>query len=157
MLAFLSGYSCMMGPLAGTIVCDYYLVRKRKLDIRHLYRGEDGIYWYSHGVNWRAMASFMLGFLPTLPGFVRSIGPNVDVGGAWKLYTFAWLFGFTVAVGSYWLICKFVSPPSDSLLDRAVLPPGKVDDALGTAAVVGGDKDSEKEEIVVDEKEDSPV
>ena len=37
LLAFLSGYSCLMGPLAGTMISDYYLVKKSKLDVDQLY------------------------------------------------------------------------------------------------------------------------
>lgn len=76
----------MMGPLAGIIVSDYYLVRKQRLDVRELYK-DHGIYWYGCGVNWRAFVSFAVGFLPTLPGLVRSIG-GTEVGGAWKVCGF---------------------------------------------------------------------
>jgi len=161
LLSFLSGYSCMMGPLAGTIVCDFYLIRKRKLDVRELYR-DHGIYWYTYGVNWRAVVSFLLGFLPTLPGFAHSIEKTLDVGGAWKLYTFAWLFGFSVAVVSYYIICTYISPPTESLVDLAVLPPGKVYPSLGTT-LEEVPRDDKVEEIAVGEKEivlesrDSPV
>ena len=53
LLSFLSGYSCLMGPLAGTMVSDYYLVKKGKLDVDQLYT-DRGIYWYNRGWNWRA-------------------------------------------------------------------------------------------------------
>lgn len=43
LLAFLSGYSYLMGPLAGVMVSDYYLIKKRQLDIHELYKG-CGIY-----------------------------------------------------------------------------------------------------------------
>jgi cytosine/uracil/thiamine/allantoin permease len=86
LLAFLSGYSCLMGPLAGTMVCDYYIIKKRKLDIDQLYT-DRGIYWYEHGFNWRAFAAFVTGFAPLLPGFAKSIQPTLNVGGAWKIYT----------------------------------------------------------------------
>lgn len=76
----------MMGPLAGIIVSDYYLVRKQRLDVRELYK-DHGIYWYGCGVNWRAFVSFAVGFLPTLPGLVRSVG-GTEVGGAWKVCRF---------------------------------------------------------------------
>jgi len=83
LLAFLSGYSCLMGPLAGTIVCDYYIIKQRKLNIHELYHGR-GIYWYDHGFNWRAFASFVVGFAPLMPGFAKSIQHDINVGGAWK-------------------------------------------------------------------------
>ena len=84
LLAFLSGYSCLMGPLAGVMVSDFYLIKKRKLNIHELYK-DHGIYHYSHGVNWRAYAAFCLGFGPLTPGFAKSINNKLDVGGAWKV------------------------------------------------------------------------
>lgn len=88
LLSFLSGYSCLMGPLAGVIVTDYYIVRGGKLDLAGLYDGKPGSrYWYTSGINWRAFAAFIIGFTPTLPGFARAIGgpAKVHVGGAWKV------------------------------------------------------------------------
>jgi NCS1 nucleoside transporter family len=72
LLSFLSGYSCLMGPLAGTMVSDFYLVKKGKLDVDQLYT-DRGIYWYNGGWNWRAYVSFVVGFAPLLPGFAKSI------------------------------------------------------------------------------------
>jgi len=83
LLAFLSGYSCLMGPLAGVIVCDYYIIKKRKLNVHELYNGR-GIYWYDYGFNWRAFAAFGTGFAPLMPGFAKSIQPTLNVGGSWK-------------------------------------------------------------------------
>jgi NCS1 family nucleobase:cation symporter-1 len=88
LLSFLSGYSCLMGPLAGILVTDFYIIRKGKLDIFALYDGKPGAkYWYTGGMNFRAFFSFVLGFAPTLPGFARAIGgpKKVHVGGAWKV------------------------------------------------------------------------
>ncbi len=73
-----------MGPLAGVMVSDYYLIKQRKLDINELYK-DRGIYWYDHGFNWRAFAAFIIGFGPLMPGFAKSIHPPLDVGGAWKV------------------------------------------------------------------------
>ena len=84
LLAFLSGYSCLMGPLAGVMVSDFYLVKKMKLNIHEMYK-DRGIYYYSYGVNWRAYAAFCLGFGPLIPGFAKSIKTGLSVGGAWKV------------------------------------------------------------------------
>ncbi|KAH0558403.1 hypothetical protein GP486_004938 [Trichoglossum hirsutum] len=149
LLSFLSGYSCLMGPLAGTMVCDYYLIKKQKLNVHELYK-DHGIYWYDHGFNWRAFASFLCGFIPVLPGFAKSINTKMNIGGAWKvsatpslcvlrvaicrgpndlsqIYTFAWLFGFTIAVLVYYVICTYISPPTSAMVDVAVYPPQKGD------------------------------
>lgn len=73
-----------MGPLAGVMVSDYYLIKKQKLNIHELYK-DRGIYWYDHGFNWRAFLAFVIGFGPCMPGFAKSIQPTLDVGGAWQV------------------------------------------------------------------------
>jgi len=124
LLSFLSGYSCLMGPLAGTIVCDYYIIKKQKLNVHELYK-EGGIYYYDHGFNWRAFASFFCGFIPVLPGFAKSINHKLNIGGAWKIYCFAWFFGFTIAMLTYYIICTYISPPTGAMVEEAVYPPQK--------------------------------
>lgn len=89
LLAFLSGYSCLMGPLAGIMVTDYYIIKQRKLNLHELYRSH-GIYWYTGGFHWRAFAAFFIAVAPLMPGFAKSIKVTLDVGGAWKIYSFAW-------------------------------------------------------------------
>lgn len=84
LLAFLSGYSCVMGPMAGVMVSDFYLVKNRKLDIHELYK-DHGIYHYTYGINWRAFTAFGAGFVPLIPGFSKSIRPGLNVGGSWKV------------------------------------------------------------------------
>ena len=73
-----------MGPMAGVMVADFYLIKKRKLNIHELYK-DHGIYYYSHGFNWRAFAGFGCGFIPLVPGFAKSINNNLNIGGAWKV------------------------------------------------------------------------
>lgn len=84
LLAFLSGYSCVMGPMAGVMVSDFYLIKNRKLDVHELYK-DHGIYHYTYGINWRAFAAFGAGFVPLIPGFSKSISPGLNVGGSWKV------------------------------------------------------------------------
>jgi len=143
LLAFLSGYSCLMGPLAGVMVSDYYLIKKQKLDIHEMYR-DRGIYWYDYGFNWRAFAAFVVGFGPLMPGFAKSIQNNLDVGDAWKLYTFAWLFGFFVSLLTYYVICTWISPPTSAQVEHAVYPP-----MPGDVTPSSGQEVLEKEEVTV--------
>ena len=48
-----------------------------------------------------------------------------------QIYTFAWLFGFFIALSSYYVICTYISPIISALVDEAVLPPQKGDESLG--------------------------
>jgi len=83
-----------MGPLAGVMCSDYYLVRKRKLDIGALYQPY-GLYRYDSGWNWRAYVAFLIPVSVLLPGLAQSITPDsVHVNeGILNLYSFSWLFG----------------------------------------------------------------
>ena len=47
-----------------------------------------------------------------------------------KIYTFAWLFGFLIALSSYYVICTYVTPITSALVDEAVLPPQREDASL---------------------------
>ena len=52
---------------------------------------------------------------------------NLSPDNRLQIYTFAWLFGFFVALLSYYVICKYISPITGALVDEAVLPPQKGD------------------------------
>jgi len=151
LLSFLSGYSCLMGPMAGTIVCDYYLIKKRKLNLDQLYT-DRGIYWYNGGWNWRAYASFIIGFAPLLPGFAKSIDNSLDVGGAWKIYSFAWIFGFFTSVLVHYVICTYISVPTQSLVEFAGYPPQKGEEA---ASVIEGEESVGKESYVTEKEKEA--
>jgi NCS1 family nucleobase:cation symporter-1 len=138
-----------MGPLAGVMVCDYYIVKRQKLDLDQLYTHR-GIYWYSGGWNWRAYTSFLIGFAPLLPGFAKSIDHNLDVGGAWKTYSFAWIYGFVTSVLVHYIICTYVSVPAQSLVEFAVYPSQLEHEA---PSVIEGEDLTKKTYITMKDKE----
>lgn len=143
LLAFLSGYSCMMGPIAAIMICDYYVLKRQKLNLNEMYKTH-GIYYYSHGFNWRAFAAFFIGLIPLLPGFAKSISHTLNVGGAWKIYTFAWLYGFTTSFLAYYVICTYISGLGEAIIDVAVYPA-----QLG----LGGDVESGVPQTIESEKD----
>ncbi|KAF2453304.1 permease for cytosine/purines, uracil, thiamine, allantoin-domain-containing protein [Lineolata rhizophorae] len=156
LLAFLSGYSCLMGPLAGTMVCDYYIIKKRKLNLHEMYR-DRGIYWYSGGFNWRAYVSFVIGFAPLLPGFAKSIDNDLNVGGGWKIYTFAWIFGFSISFLVHYVINTYVSPATEALVDVAVYPEQLYNGESPPSPASEEVSNTTKEEYVTKEREISVV
>jgi len=94
---WLIGYSSFLGPIAGVLIADYFLLRKKRLNVRELYiRG--GEYEYSRGFNWRAIAALAAGIIVALIGLV--------VADLRFLYDYAWFVGFAVAFGTYSLIKK---------------------------------------------------
>ena len=114
----------------------YYLILNKKLNIHELYNGR-GIYYYWHGVNWRAYAAFVTGVAPLMPGFSKSIDYTINVGGAWKIYTFSCMYGFFTSGLVYYLICKYVSDVGPAKIEVAVLPPQKGDMPTDIEALEG--------------------
>src|SRR5262249_42228350 len=66
---WLGGSSALLGAVGGVLICDYYLVRKTRLDLVGLYQKE-GPYWYAGGWNAKALVALAAGILPNLPGFL---------------------------------------------------------------------------------------
>ena len=89
---WLVGYSGLLGPVAGIMIADYFIVRRRHLEVDDLYR-RGGIYEYRNGVNPRAIVSLGLGIAVALLGLVV---PPVR----W-LYDYAWFVGFGVSAVAY--------------------------------------------------------
>lgn len=153
-LSFLSGYSCFMGPLAGVMIVDFWVIKKTKVNIHELYRSH-GIYHYSHGINWRAIIAWVFGFAPLMPGFIKACSGNtINVGNAWQVYTLAWTFGILTSMAVYYIICTWISPQTESLIDVAVLPPqrGDVEAPFMLEGVDTGYGYAEKAAVDVDTK-----
>ena len=112
---WLIGYSALLGPIAGIMIADYFLVRRRVLDVDALYKsGEGTAYWYEGGFNTRAMWAFAAGVAPNVPGFALSAGIvpaaaaqslRASFPGALRtfelVYGYAWFVGFFVGAGLY--------------------------------------------------------
>jgi NCS1 family nucleobase:cation symporter-1 len=82
---WLVGYSALLGPIAGIMVADYFLLRRCQLDAAALYQ-RAGRYSYRNGINWRAVLSFAAGAALALTGLV--------VPALRWLYDYAWFVGF---------------------------------------------------------------
>jgi len=89
---WLVGYSGLLGPIAGVMIADYFVVRRRELNVQDLYR-RNGLYEYDGGVNYRGIAALALGIIVALLGLVL---PAMR----W-LYDYAWFVGFLVAGATY--------------------------------------------------------
>ncbi len=98
---WLGGYAAFLGPVAGIMICDYFVIRRRILLVDDLYlRG--GAYEYSHGFNWLAVAALAAGAGTALVGLVvPSLRP---------LYDYSWFVGFAIAFTTYYALMKFQHP-----------------------------------------------
>jgi NCS1 family nucleobase:cation symporter-1 len=97
-LGWLGGYAAFLGPVAGIMICDYFLIRGRVLQVDDLYlRG--GLYEYSRGFNWRALVALGLGAGTALAGLEL---PSIGV-----LYDYSWFVGFAVSFVAYYAMMRF--------------------------------------------------
>lgn len=90
---WLVGYSSFLGPIAGILIADYFIVRKKQLHVRDLYL-RNGQYEYQRGFNLRALAALAMGVIVALIGLL--------VNELRFLYDYAWFVGFAVAFFGYW-------------------------------------------------------
>jgi len=94
---WLLGYSGGLGSIAGVLVADYWLVRRRELSLEDLYL-VDGAY---RGWNWRAIFATALGCALAWGGLVI---PFLK-----PLYNYAWFVGFIVAGATHLLLAPRAS------------------------------------------------
>ena len=97
---WLNGYSIVLGPIAGIMICDFWLLRKKHLTVRQLYL-HNGMYSYGSGWNWCAVVALVLAALPNIPGFLMALDKIPDDQLFAKIYSFSWLVGFLLGMGLY--------------------------------------------------------
>ncbi len=85
---WLVGYSGFLGPIAGVMIADYYVLRKKIILVEDLYQ-RGGFYEFRRGFNWRAVAALAAGIVTALVGLlVPTLRP---------LYDYAWFVGFSIS------------------------------------------------------------
>jgi len=89
---WLVGYSGFLGPIAGVLICDYFLIRRKVILTEDLYQ-RNGAYEYSSGVNWKAIAALAIGCGVAFAGLLYSP--------LRALYDYAWFVGFGVSFVTY--------------------------------------------------------
>ncbi len=92
---WLLGYSGGLGSIAGVLIVDYWIIRKRHLELADLYL-TDGAYSYTGGWNLRALFATLIA---CLFAWIGAIIPAVHI-----LYDYSWFVGFGVASVLYYLL-----------------------------------------------------
>ena len=96
-LGWLVEYSGLLGPVAGIMVADYFLIRRTRLDVNALYQ-RGGIYEFRNGFNGAAIIALAVGVFTALIGrFVPVLEP---------LFTMAWFVGFLLSGGLYFVMMR---------------------------------------------------
>ncbi len=94
---WLVGYSGGLGSIAGVLIADYWLVRRKRLKLEDLYLTH-GAYRYRRGWNWKAVVATVAGCA-------------LAWGGLWlpllkPLYAYGWFVGFFTSGLLYWLLSR---------------------------------------------------
>lgn len=102
--AWLVGYSALLGPIAGIMIADYFLVRKQKLAVNELFV-HGGRYDGTKGWNLKGLIALAVGVAPNVPGFLHSVALVGSVPPIFDtIFTGAWFVGFFLAAGVYVLL-----------------------------------------------------
>ena len=96
-MGWLVGYSSFLGPIAGVMIADYYVLHKRIILADDLYQ-RGGVYEFSRGFNWRAIAALVAGVAVALSG--------LEIPALHGLYPYAWFVGFAVSFFIYLLLMR---------------------------------------------------
>ncbi|KAH8655434.1 NCS1 nucleoside transporter family protein [Xylariales sp. PMI_506] len=124
-LTVLSSYSVFLGPMTGLMVANYLVINRRKINVDDLFRGgSSSIYWYTSGVNWRALVAWVVGVAPCLPGFIAAVNTNVTVpAGVTELYYLNYLYGFLSSALVYIVLhTAFPAPTLDAFVKDNMTP-----------------------------------
>jgi NCS1 family nucleobase:cation symporter-1 len=111
---WLVGYSGLLGPVAGIMITDYFLLRHTHLAVGELYNPA-GIYRYGSGVNYRAIFALVAGIIVALIGLL--VAPL-----RW-LYDYAWFVGFFVSSAIYWIGMRNTSHHGPLFIEETIAAP----------------------------------
>jgi NCS1 family nucleobase:cation symporter-1 len=107
---WLVGYSGLLGPVAGIMVADYFLIRHTRLDLYSLYHRE-GPYEYTRGINPRALIALAAGVFAALIG--------LRIPAVRFLYDYAWFVGFFLSAALYYALMLAYKPQPALIHDLA--------------------------------------
>ena len=94
---WLGTYGALLGPFDGIAIADYWLVRKRRLDLAQLY-SLTGLYAYMKGINVLALYALLCGWGLAALGLV--------IPGLRFLWSGGWLFGLIGGLIGYWWLMR---------------------------------------------------
>jgi len=94
-LIFVSG---LLGPVLGILITDYFLIRKKRVELAELYK-ESGLYSYKNtGFSKAAIIALFVGVFLALIGYWV---PALNF-----LYSLSWFTGFIISSGIYYFMMK---------------------------------------------------
>ena len=104
-LTVMSSFGVVMTPIITVMICDNFLIRKRQYSVTNAFvlKGE---YYFTKGVNWRAIVAWVCGMAPGLPGIAWEV--NNDYFHNIGIINFFYgdsFFSFLISFFVYWGLC----------------------------------------------------
>ncbi|MDR3739016.1 MAG: cytosine permease, partial [Terracidiphilus sp.] len=115
-LGWLTGYSGLLGPVAGIMVADYFFIRRRRLILKDLYEGE-GAYRYQAGINVRAIVALLAGIALPLGGLLMPYAVGHAMPRLHLFYEDAWFVGFGISAALYTALMWNIRPQHHDALE----------------------------------------
>jgi NCS1 family nucleobase:cation symporter-1 len=117
---WLAGYSALLGPIAGILIADYWLIRRTgwTWTISTVRTGSTPI----AAAGTRRRSAFAAGVLPNLPGFLKTAAPEAFawIGAGWAAaYAYAWFIGLAVALAVYSGLMRTQKRPATGAFTRS--------------------------------------
>lgn len=116
---WLIGYSALLGPIAGIMLVDYWIIRRTNLDVDALYDPKGRYAYGGSGFNPRAIWALVIAVLPNLPGFINAATNRTHALAAKDpaispifpeifdtLYVGAWFIGLVVGALVYGVLMR---------------------------------------------------
>ena len=92
---FLQGYAGGMAAIAGVMIVDYWIIRRKQLNLVDLYL-PGGAYWYRNGWNWKAVIATIIGCGLSWVGLFV---PALRI-----LYDYSWFLSLSCSGIIYWAL-----------------------------------------------------
>lgn len=86
----------LTGPIAGIMICDFYIIKRKVIALNQLYSSKDSKYWYTKGTNYIAIIAWLISIL--IVSTVKYI-PFLSI-----LSINGWVLGFALAFILYYLL-----------------------------------------------------
>lgn len=126
LINFMGGVSLFLAPIFSIMICDYWIIKSRHIDVPQLYN-PTGIYQYYYGINWRALVAFLCSLVPNLPGLAANVNANIHLStGGQHFSSISYFYGVASAISIYYGLNK-VFPHYDSLLNETIYGPEESD------------------------------
>ncbi|KAL4799532.1 permease for cytosine/purines, uracil, thiamine, allantoin-domain-containing protein [Aspergillus venezuelensis] len=143
---FLSSYQIFLSGITGILICDYYLVRRGKLNIPDLYTSSStGTYHHFYGFGIQAFIAYIAAIVPNFYGFLNSMGVSAGMG-VQRFYYVAYVVGLAIGSGLYYGLTR-VWRVEGAVRGKGWWEPREYLDEFDGARI-GGGGDGEVEEVV---------